>query len=230
MTEKHREIETPGHRGQFTGTHGVNHSIALSLGQQRLLFSTTIHLRKGKAWRISASTSASLHGIALSKATLRRKILGRICTKASPDLSHHSVIPNNGRLLHAARTITPRVHRKRVPTTSLLALQPHRSVVRSGDPDPIRSTLPMPIVLANQAGRARQCTVRHRPSYHYGCASRLLHLVPRHAVMLLYHSRPWRGRLHFNLLHRARCQSRRQTGIQRIHPPMATIAQDRPPE
>ena len=195
-----------------------------------MLFSTTIPLRKGKAWRISASTSASLHGIASSRVTLRRRTLGRICTRVSPDLSHHSVIPNNGHLLHAARTNTPHVHQERVPTTSLLALQPRRSIVRRGGPDPIWSTLPMPIVLANQADRARQCTVHHRPSYHYGCASRLLHLVPRHVVMLLYHSRPWRGRLHFNLLHRARCPSRKRTGIQRIHPPMATIAQGRRPD
>ena len=227
MTKKHREIETPGHRGQFLGTHDAAHSIALHLGLQGMLFSTTRHLQKRKAWRISASMSASLHGIALSRVTLRRRTLGRICTKASLNQSHQ---PDSGHLLHAARTSTLHAHQKRVPTTSLLALQPRQSIVRRGDPDPIQSTLPMLIVLANQADRARQCTVHHHPSCHRGCASRLLHLVPRHVVMLLNHSRPWRGRLHFNLLHHARCQLRKQTGMQRTHPPMATIAQGRRPD
>lgn len=202
----------PDHRNRYQSAHGRSRLDAQLPSRPRMTSSKT-RPQTERVRHTCEQMSESLHGTASSRATLRRRISGRTCERTSPSRSHRGEIRHSGRRLHVQGTRTRQAHRKRAPTTSLLALPRHPSIARSVSRGLRLSIRHTSTPLDPRAVRAPRCTGCPRQGFHLDCASHLLGLDPLREAMPLDQLRHWRGPQLSIPLPLARHPSQTQTGM-----------------
>ena len=128
----HQRTRMPDRRSKCLSAHGATPSLGLLLSRPRTTSSTT-QLQRRRTWHIYVPTSASLHVIASSRATLRRRIFERIYARASRDPSRRDRTPLSDRGLHAQATKTHQDRPRRAHTTNRLVPHRLRSTAKRGN-------------------------------------------------------------------------------------------------